>query len=71
MGRVVIVLEFAGANLWTGKIDEHCNRSSEFFRGGAGTLNVESFLFVRSVRHVDAHAVSARCDQLFNYFRLA
>jgi hypothetical protein len=67
----LVVFQFAGANLWTRKIDKHRNRSSESFGCGAGTLNVDSLLFVRSMRHVDTHAVSARCDQLFNYFRLA
>ncbi len=66
-----IVLQFAGANLWAGEIDEHSNRSLEFLGCGAGALNIDSLLIVRAVRHVDAHAVSARGDQLFNYFRLA
>ena len=66
-----VVLQFAGANLWSGKIDEHCNRTSELRCCGTRALDVDCFLFVRSVRHVDAHAVRARCDQLFDDFRLA
>ena len=26
-----VIFQFAGANFWTGKIDEHCYRSPEFF----------------------------------------
>ena len=65
-----VVFQFAGANFWTREIDEYRNGLPEFFGCGTGTLNIESLLLVRPVRHVDAHAISARCDQLFDCFRL-
>src|SRR6185369_17953716 len=67
----LIVFQFAGTNLWTGKIDKHCDRFLEFYCCGPCTFDVDSFLFMCAVRHVDAHAVRAGCDQLFHHFRLA
>ena len=67
----LMVLERAGANLRAGKIDQHGQRAVHFFGAGARHRDVLRLFFLRSVRHVDAHAVNAGGQQRFHYFRVA
>src|SRR2546423_14640836 len=65
----LIVFKFAGANLRARKIHQNRDGSSEFLCGSTGAFDVSSFLFVSAVRHVNADAVSAGGEQLFDNFR--
>ena len=67
----LIVPERARANLWAGKINQYGQRAFHLFGAGAGQRDVLRLFFMGSVRHVNAHAVSARGQQRFHHFRIA
>src|ERR1051326_6910100 len=67
----LVVLQFACSDLWTREVHEDGYGSPQLRCGCSRTLNVESLLLVRAVRHVDTNAVRACVEQLFDDFRLA
>ena len=67
----LIVFQFAGADLWTGEIHKHCDGLTKLCCCCACAFYVDGFFFVCAMRHIDAHTVCARGDQLFNHFRFA
>src|SRR6185436_10158092 len=65
------VFELAGSYFWARKIHQDRQRPFQVFGSGTRTLDVFCLLFLSSMRHVYAHAVSARTNQVFYHSLIA